>query len=76
MEAACGHTVDSLRIRLLRIPHAVVFMVVALAIHTKDPYRLGDELNIFLFPNLSLLAGSEAALLTLKWDAILGGGGA
>ena len=35
---------------------------------------MGDTLNIFLFPDLSPSAGLEAALLTWKWDAILGGG--
>ena len=49
-------------------------MVMALAFHTKDPDRVGDTLNIFLFPDLSPSAGSEAALLTRKWDVILGGG--
>ena len=33
-----------------------------------------DVLNIFLFPDLSPLTGSEAALITQKWDSILGGG--
>ena len=46
----------------------------ALAFHTEDPDRAGDALNIFLFPELSPLVGLEAALLTRKWDTILGGG--
>ena len=58
----------------LRTPHTVAVMVMALTFHTKDPNRVGDAMNIFLFPDLSNLAGSEAALLTRKWDAILGGG--
>ena len=49
-------------------------MVMALAFHTEDPYGVGDVLNIFLFPDLSPLTGSEAALLTHKWDSILGSG--
>ena len=49
-------------------------MVMAFTFHTKYPDRVGDALNIFLFPGLSPLAGLEAALLTRKWDAILGGG--
>ena len=51
-----------------------MIMVIALTFHTKDPDRVGDALNIFLFPDLSPSAGSEAALLTRKWDVILGGG--
>ena len=49
-------------------------MVMALAVYTKDPDRVGDTLNIFLFPDLSPSAVSEAALLTRKWDVILEGG--
>ena len=45
----------------------------ALAFQTKDPNSVEDTLNIFLFPDLSPSAGSEAALLMRKWDAILGG---
>ena len=45
-----------------------------LAFHTEDPDGVGDALNIYLFPNLSPLAGSAVALLTRKWGAVLGGG--
>ena len=41
--------------------------------HNHDSDGVGDALNIFLFPDLSPSAGLEAALLTRKWDAILGG---
>ena len=74
MEAAYNRTVESLRFRPLRISHSVAVMVMALAFHAEDPDRVGDALNIFLFPNLSPLVGSEAALLTQKWGATLGGG--
>ena len=40
----------------------------------KTPNGVGDALNIFLLSNHSPLEGLEAALLTRKWDAILGGG--
>ena len=49
-------------------------MVMALAFHTKNPDGVGDMLNIFLFTNFSPSAGLEVALLTQKWDAILGAG--
>ena len=74
MEAACRHTADSLCFRLPHIPHTVVVMVMALTFRTKDPGRVGDSLNIFLFTDLSPSAGSKMALLTQKWYAILGGG--
>ena len=46
-------------------------MVMALAFQTKDPDRVKDALNIFLFHDLYPLAGSEAFLITRKWDTIL-----
>ena len=64
MGAACRGTAEGLRFRLPRIPHAVAVMVMALAFHTKDPDGVGDQLNIFLFPDLSPSAGLESALLT------------
>ena len=73
IEAACCHTAESLRFCPLYIPHTATVMVMALAFHTKDPDRVEDTLNIFLFPDLSPSARSEAALLTRKWDVILGG---
>ena len=74
MEAARRRTTDGLCFRLPCIPHAVAFMVMAPAFHTEDPVGVEDVLHIFLFLDLSPLAGSEAALLTQKWDAILGCG--
>ena len=46
----------------------------ALAFHTEDLYGVVDVITIFLFPDLSHSTGLEAALLTQKWDSILGGG--
>ena len=64
MEAACRHTSESLRFHHLHIPYTVAVMVMALAFHTKYPDGVEDTLNIFLFPYLYPLAGSEEALLT------------
>ena len=50
-------------------------MVLLIAFHTKDPDGLGYTVNICIFPDLSPSAGSEAALLERRWNAILGGGG-
>ena len=35
---------------------------------------MGDAINVFLFPDLSLLDSSKAALPARKWYAILVGG--
>ena len=45
----------------------------AITLHTEDPHSVGDALNIFLFPDIPPSSGLEAALLTRKWDDILGG---
>ena len=49
-------------------------MVMALDFHTKDPGVPGDTLKLSLFTDLCPSAGSEAALITLQWAAILGAG--
>ena len=73
MEAACQSTAKILLFHPPYTPHAVTVMVMALTFHTKDPDGVEDTINIFLFPDLSPSAGLEAAFLTQKWDAILGG---
>ena len=74
MEVACRRNADRLGFRPPRTPDSVAVMVMGLAFHIEDPDGVGDALNIFLFPELSPSSGLEAALLTRKWDAILGGG--
>ena len=58
MEVACRQTFNILLFLPLHIPHAVTAKVMVVAVHTKDPDRVGDMPNIFLFPDLSPLAGS------------------
>ena len=74
MEAACRRTTEILRFRSPHILHAVAVMVMALSFHTNDPDGVEYTLNIFLFADLSTLAGLEVALLPQKWDTILGDG--
>ena len=45
------------------IPHTVAVMDMVIAFHTKDPDRMEDELNIFLFPDLYLVEGLEALMV-------------
>ena len=54
------------------IPHVIVVTVMDLALNTKDPDGVRGVLNIFLLPNLSPSARSEADLMARKWDEILG----
>ena len=74
MDAACCITAKGLRFRTPRISRSIAVIVLALAFHSEDPNRVGDAVNVFLFPDLSLLACSEAALLARRWDAVFGGG--
>ena len=74
IEADFRITIKILRFRHRHIPDAGVVTVMALAFHTKDVDGVEVTLNIFLFTDLSPLAGSEAALLTRKWGAIWGAG--
>ena len=74
METAFWRTADILRLRPPCITHTFVVMVMELTFHTEDPDGVEDDLNIFLLPNLFTSSGLEAALLTRKCDAILGGG--
>ena len=70
MESTCWRTAERLRFLPPRIPHAVAVMVVVPAFHTEDPDRVGDTLNISLFPDFSPSAGSEASLITQQWGAM------
>ena len=54
-------------------PPDVSVIIIVLDFHTKNSDGVGGALNIFLFPNLSPSEELEAALLTRKWEAILGG---
>ena len=53
------------------IHHSVTVIVLDFAFHTEDPDAVGNAISIFLFLELSPLAGSEAALLARRWDAVL-----
>ena len=71
MEVACLRTVEHLRFQEPRISHAAVVLVLGLAFYSEDPDDVGDDINIFLFLDMSPLASSEAALLARRWDDIL-----
>ena len=74
MEAECHHTAEHLHFRAPLISHAIAVLVLGLAFYYEEPDGVGDAINIFIFPDLSPSVGSEAALLTRRWYAILGGG--
>ena len=74
MEETCRQTAEHLRFRAPHISHAVTVLILGLAFYSEEPYVMGDTINVFLFPNMLPLAGSEAALLARRWYTILVGG--
>ena len=71
MESACRATAECMCFCALCIPYSAVVMVLALSFYTEDPDIVGYALNYFLFPEISLSSGSEASLLTRRWDSFL-----
>ena len=47
-------------------------MLLVFSFYTEDPVIVGGSINVFLLPDLYLSAGSKAALLAQRWDAVLG----
>ena len=47
-------------------------MVFKIQLHTKEPNRLVEAVNILISPDLFLVAGLEAELLERRRGAILG----
>ena len=49
----------------------VAGLLIRLAFHTEDPDGVGGIVKNFLFPDLSLSAGSQVALAARQWDMAL-----
>ena len=54
MESACRAAAKRIRFRTPRRPHSITDMVLTLTLYTKYPDVVGDAINIYLFPDLSL----------------------
>ena len=74
MEAAFRQTAEHLRFCAPCIYHVVAILILGLTFYSKDLDGMGDAINVFIFPDLSPLAGSEDVLLARRCYAILGGG--
>ena len=46
-------------------------MILNLEFYTEGTDGLGDMVNIFFFPDLSLYASSGAVLVARRWDTVL-----
>ena len=71
LEIACLARVWALRIKLPKITHMVAFLILGVAFHTEDPNGESDAVNIFMFPDLYLAAGTKAALVARRWETSL-----
>ena len=61
----------SLRLKSPSITHTVAFLLLGLAFHTEYPDGVSYAVNIFMFPDLSISAGTEAALVARRLDTAL-----
>ena len=68
---ACRESARALRYKAPRVTHAVAFLLLGLHSYTEDPDCVNDTVNIFMFTDLSLSSGSEASMVTRRWDTAL-----
>ena len=47
------------------INHTTAVLLLRLALHAEDPIGVRNAVNIFMFSELSLVAGLEAAMIAL-----------
>ena len=70
-EMACRESARDLRYKAPRVTHTVEVLLLGLHFHTEDTDYDNDAVNIFMFPDLSLSTGSEASMVTRRWDTAL-----
>ena len=68
---ACRESARALRCKAPQVTHVVAVLLLGLHFHTEDPDCVNDTVNIFMFPDLSLSTGSEASMVTRRWDTDL-----
>ena len=51
--------------------NAVTVLIINLYFYTNNLYWFGDTVNIFIFPELSLLEVLEVGLMAWSWDRAL-----
>ena len=67
----CRESARALRCKAPQVTHAVAVLLLEHHFHTEDPDCVNDTFNIFMFSDLSLSAGSEASMVTRRWDTAL-----
>ena len=71
LDIACLALAHTLRIKRPNITYMVEFLLLGLAFHTEDPDGVSNALNIFMFLDISLEEGEEAAMVAWQWDTAL-----
>ena len=70
-EIACRESARFLRRKAPQVTHTVAVLFLGLHFFTEYPDCLNNTVNIFQFPDLSLSAGSEASMVTRRWETAL-----
>ena len=68
---SCRTSACVLQCKTPRVTHYVAVLLLGIHFHTKDPDYVKNTVNIFHFPDISLSAGSEAAMVTRIWNTAL-----
>ena len=71
LDIACRNSTHALQYKAPRVTYTVAFLLLRLHFHTEDPDYFNNTVNIFQFLELSLYSGSEASMVTRRWDTLL-----
>ena len=65
-EISCREIARALKCKAPRVTHAVAVLLLGIHFHAEYLDCVNDTFNIFMFPELSLSAGSEASMVTRR----------
>ena len=68
LEISCFKKAQDLRLKAPKITHTTAILLLRLESHTKYPGRMSDAMNIFMFLDFHLAAGTETVLVSQWWD--------
>ena len=70
-EVACQDKASKTSYKALCTTNTLARLIIIPSFHTKDLDGVGDTVNIFMFLEISLYAGSEATMLAMRWDTTI-----
>ena len=71
LDIACLTWAWALRLKSPKSTHTFTVLLLGLAFYAEDPDRVRNAVKIFIFLDLSLAEGIEAALVVRRWDTAL-----